>query len=281
MDKTKNHIGDHQRAYYSLHCSKKFFLSYWWFSILSPLNLSPSLLHHVSTFFTDFLSLLLHVSGSLILESSYYAEKFISALFFPISPMRLILPPYFSVKSKESEIAIFFSLFRWRRFSLRQKSTAFHWSLTYPPSFFHNIWETHLLILFLLILSKVTSLPSFSHLSLHISLWHSLITQKASLFSRQFYPEFHELQPVAHFSHPLGSLGFIHSYFKRDSYNLMVFLECTQPNIQLFRLHYQWCGQIYHTVQKNLKLELKLDLEYGITQQLALESDEILSTRCI
>lgn len=106
--KARNHIGDHQRAYYSLHCSKKFFLSYWWFSILSPLNLSPSLLHHVSTFFTDFLSLLLHVSGSLILESSYYAEKFISALFFPISPMRLILPPYFSVKSKESEIAFFF-----------------------------------------------------------------------------------------------------------------------------------------------------------------------------
>ena len=59
----------------------------------------------------------------------------------------------------------------------------------------------------------------------------------------------------------------------------MVSIECEQPKIQLFRLHGPWCGQIYHTVQKSLKLKLMLDLEYGITRQLALESDEILSTQ--
>ena len=157
-----------------------------------------------------------------------------------------------------------FSLFKWQHFYLSgQKLTASHLSTR-----FLSQYETIYLsfCLFYLFFRKSNHDP--------------FITQKASLFSRQFYPTSSQDYKLLHISvHPLALLGFITIYIKRNSCNLMVSLECDQPNIQLFRLQDQWCGQIYHTVQKSLKLELKLDLEYGITRQLALESDEILSTQ--
>ena len=39
--------------------------------------------------------------------------------------------------------------------------------------------------------------------------------------------------------------------------------RCELPDIRLPRLKGQWCGQIYHTVQKSLKLELKVRARYS------------------